>query len=177
MRVVPAKRDAVVALVVLGLLLGVASVQGSAEPMISSTACAGADAVGGSAASRVRAMRCLVAAARRDGGRRPLKLDPRLTRSAAAKARDIARCARFDHDPCAHGWAVGIRRARYRRVAENLAFAQGATPRQVITEWLASPEHRKDLLSPDFRATGLARRMAVLPAIGAVELWVQQLGG
>src|SRR3954451_19261176 len=125
--------------------------------MISSAACAGADAVRGSAASRVRAMRCLVDAARRDGGRRPLKLDRRLTRSAVAKTRGIARCARFDHDPCAHGWAVGIRRARYRRVGENLAFAQSATPRQVITEWLASPEHRKNLLSLDFRATGLAR--------------------
>ena len=50
---------------VLGLLVGVASVQGSAEPTISSAACAGADAVGGSAASRVRAMRCLIDTARR----------------------------------------------------------------------------------------------------------------
>src|SRR4051794_2019664 len=150
MRFVPTMRGAIVALAVLGLLLGVASVPGSAEPTPSSAACAGADAVGGSAASRVQAMRCLIDAARRDGGRRPLELDPRLTRSAAAKARDIARCARFDHDPCAHGRAVSVRRARYRRVAENLALAQSATPREVITEWLASPEHRKNLLSTDF---------------------------
>ena len=50
------------------------------------------------------------------------------------------------------------------------------TPRQVMKAWLASPEHRANLLSPRFRDTGVASRVMTLSDAGTVELWVQHFG-
>jgi hypothetical protein len=142
--------------------------------------CAGADTRGGSGAGRVQTMKCLLDAARRAAGVRRLQVDPRLRHSAVAKAGDIARCKRFGHDPCDEGWAAGIRRAGYAsrpvRIGENLAWVVNGSPRKVLRMWLASPEHRANLLNPRFRSTGLARRSARLPGVGKVEVWVQQFG-
>ena len=76
---------------------------------------------------------------------------------------------------------VAMRRAGYARgcytVGENLAWVSvGMTPRQVLKTWLASAEHRANLLSSRFRDTGVASRMATLAGAGRAELWVQHFG-
>jgi uncharacterized protein YkwD len=152
----------------------------SADAKILGGSCAGADMRGGPGAGRLEAMTCLLDAARQADGLRRLRVDPRLRHSAVAKANDIARCKRFAHDPCNAGWAGALRRSGYAagrvRIAENLAWAINRSPREVLSMWLASPEHRANLLDPQFRATGLARRTARLPDVGKVEVWVQQFG-
>lgn len=142
--------------------------------------CPDADSRGGSPSRRMRAVSCLVAAARRAAGAPRLRVDRRLSRSAGDKAHDIARCHSFRHAPCGEPWAAGVRRVGYARgrfrVAENLAWQSRGTPREVVRQWLASPTHRANLLDGRYRDTGLARRRARLPAVGLVEVWVQHLG-
>lgn len=177
MRAVRCTLIVAIAVLSLGLLTVGPSVRTSAAAR---AGCAGADMSGGSSARRLHVVSCLVEAARRAVGVHRLELDPRLARSAAAKARDIARCRRFAHAPCDESWATGMRRAGYRRgrsrIAENLAWLSRGTPRQLLRLWLESPAHRANLLHPRYRATGLARRMVRLPAVGVVEVWVQQFG-
>lgn len=67
-------------------------------------------------------------------------------------------------------------------LGENLAAASTAfaTPAQVVAGWMASPEHRANLLSPDFRETGIAVA-AGLPAsvaggAAAGVTYVEELG-
>jgi uncharacterized protein YkwD len=77
--------------------------------------------------------------------------------------------------------AAPMRRAGYARgcysVGENLAWiTPGATARQVLQMWLASPAHRANLLNPSFRDTGIARRRVTLPGAGRVEVWVEDFG-
>ncbi len=50
------------------------------------------------------------------------------------------------------------------------------TPRQVVKAWLASPQHRANLLDRRFRDTGVASRVVTLADAGQVELWVQHFG-
>ena len=168
------------AMVSVCLLAAAAPARSSADADAERPLCVGADSLGGSPAHRLRAMRCLLDAARGDAGARRLHADPRLRRSAAAKARDIRRCHRFAHDPCGDPWQVGMGRAGYargrHRVAENLAWVLHGTPRTVLRMWLGSSAHRANLLNPGYRDTGLVRRSVELPGIGVVELWVQHFG-
>jgi uncharacterized protein YkwD len=59
-----------------------------------------------------------------------------------------------------HG-AFGTRMVRFRiqgsLAGENLAWGTGAlaTPKGVVASWLASPEHRANLLRPMFRRVGI----------------------
>lgn len=164
----------------LGLLAAGAFARPSPDPAAARPHCAGADSLGGSPARRLQAMTCLLNAAREDAGERPLHADRRLQRSAAAKARDIARCHQFEHDPCGEPWQAGMRSAGYARgryrVSENLAWASHGTPRTVLRRWLRSRPHRANLLDRRYSDTGLARRSAELPTVGIVEIWVQHFG-
>jgi len=63
----------------------------------------------------------------------------------------------------AHGaFATRIRRAgvRARRVGENLAWGVGALAEahSIVNVWLASPEHRANLLRPGYRTVGVGER-------------------
>jgi uncharacterized protein YkwD len=143
--------------------------------------CRGADARGGSPAARGAAMRCLVSHARVAAGRPALRERSALDRAATAKAALIGRCRSFSHTPCGTTMAGPMRRAGYARgcysVGENLAWVtSGATPRQVLKLWLASPAHRANLLNAGFRDTGIARRLVTLPGAGRVEVWVEDFG-
>jgi len=66
-------------------------------------------------------------------------------------------------DTFAHGaFASRIRSAGVRapRVGENLAWAVGplAEAHAVVNAWLASPEHRANLLRPGYRTVGVGAR-------------------
>jgi uncharacterized protein YkwD len=83
--------------------------------------------------------------ARRAHGLAPLRIDTRLERTSRAHS------------------AARIRRAGVRapRVGENLAWAVGAMTEAhaIVNVWLASPEHRANLLRPGYRTVGVGIRI------------------
>lgn len=89
---------------------------------------------------------------------RPLVWDARLERAARHHAQDMA-----EHDHFAHRGTDGsrtgerVRRVGYdwRIVGENLARHQTSV-RQVIGDWLESPSHCRQLLSPEMLEIGAA---------------------
>lgn len=94
--------------------------------------------------------------ARAAHGLRPLRLDTRLQRAARAHSLDMLRRDYFAHGP----FARRLLRfgARGPVVAENIAWGVGARgqARGVVTGWLRSPLHRRNLLRPGFRRVGVA---------------------
>ena len=142
-------------------------------------ACAGADSSNGAPATQVRAMKCLVNAARRGSGLRQLASNGKLRRAASLKGQRIEACGTFSHTPCGAPFTAAFRAAGWRgTMGENIAFGQAAqgTPRAILNAWLQSPGHRANLLNPSFRLHGLAVRSATLPGVGTVRLWVHAFG-
>jgi uncharacterized protein YkwD len=41
-------------------------------------------------------------------------------------------------------------------LSENLAWGNGWTPLQIVRAWMASPSHRRKILTPGFREIGIA---------------------
>jgi uncharacterized protein YkwD len=142
-------------------------------------ACAGADSSTGAPASQVRAMSCLVNAARRGAGLPALRANGKLARAAALKGGRIEACGTFSHTPCGAPFTEAFRAAGWNgTMGENIAFGQAAqgTPRAILNAWLQSPGHRANLLRRAFRVQGLAVRSASLPGVGTVRLWVHTFG-
>jgi uncharacterized protein YkwD len=128
------------------------------------SACPGGNHAAESADAQQRTMVCLVDFARLRRGLAPLVVSGTLLGSAALKARDIAACERFAHDPCGTGSrrvfelvAYGTGSATW-GTGENLAMvsANAATPRYVMNGWLNSQPHREDLFQPDWTEQGVA---------------------
>jgi uncharacterized protein YkwD len=97
-----------------------------------------------------------------------LAYDPTLARAAEAHSVDMAR-----RDYFAHGrFALRMLRFKVRGpfVGENLAWGTGGfgTASGIVRAWLASPEHRANLLRPGYRRIGLGElRATFLGARGA----------
>jgi uncharacterized protein YkwD len=130
------------------------------------------------------AMHCLLRHLRREAKRRPLRSSRTLRHSATYKARRIAACRTFTHNPCGDRLDKPFREAQLSRrngwvVGEDLAWGVGddATARAVVERWLASASHRAVLLDRDFSHLGLRRRRLRMRGapVGAV-LWVAHLG-
>ena len=87
-----------------------------------------------------------------------LRIDPRLQRIARRHSSEMLRTNTFGHG----AFAARIRSAgvRARRVGENLAWGTGALaePHAIVNVWLASPEHRANLLRPGYRTVGVGER-------------------
>jgi uncharacterized protein YkwD len=89
-------------------------------------------------------------------GLAPLTLDPRLERAARAHSRDMVASNVFDHGDFANrmlqfdvtGAVTG----------ENLAWGTGprGSALGIVLAWLASPEHRANLLRQSFTRVGIA---------------------
>ena len=87
----------------------------------------------------------------------PLRVDRRLARAAQAHARDMADNDFFAHEGSDRSDSgVRARRAGYdwRAVGENIA-AGLASPEATVTDWMASPGHRRNMLDPVFRDAGI----------------------
>ena len=88
-------------------------------------------------------------------GLRPLHLDARLERAARGHSRTMLRTGQLFHG----AFAARIRRTGVSapRVGENLAWGAGvlARARAVVNLWLASPEHRANLLHAGYRTVGV----------------------
>lgn len=96
-----------------------------------------------------------------------LEIDPALAEIARARSRAMADGAPFSHqDDNGRYPAIDMAIARFGpelTIGENL-FAAGGTGRPIapdayakraVEEWMASEEHRENILAPDFNATGI----------------------
>lgn len=101
---------------------------------------------------------------------------PLLDRAAAAHARDMARHGNFEHEGSdGSGPADRITQAgyRWRSVGENIASGQ-TTAEQVVREWIGSPVHCANLMSPRFTEMGVAYAVDLNSAQGIY--WAQVFG-
>ena len=130
-------------------------------------ACAGADLVPTpqDAGSFERSTLCLLNAQRTSAGLRALSTRPLLARAATRYSAQMVRESFFAHQaPAGPDLAGRLARAGYLShaatdwfVGENLGWATftAATPRRLVTAWMASPGHRRNILEPDFRDIGI----------------------
>lgn len=91
-----------------------------------------------------------------------LRLEARLSRAAHAHSRDM-----HARDLGSHRGSDGssvrerVTREGYRwaRVGENYAWSRGfdMTPEKVMRFWLSSPDHCRNLMSPNYSEIGLAK--------------------
>ena len=88
----------------------------------------------------------------------PLELDRRLTAAATAKANDMLANQYWSHtspDGTTPWYWLREQNYRYSYAGENLG--RGFTdPEAIVTAWMNSPEHRKNMLSPDYTDVGFA---------------------
>lgn len=88
--------------------------------------------------------------------------DRRLTRTATAHSRDMARRGYFSHG----SWATRVRASagRARSIGEVIGWQRVSRPgreaHRIVRAWLASPSHRHVLLSGAFRRVGIGRATA-----------------
>jgi len=102
-------------------------------------------------------------AVRRRFGLRPLVRSVQLTQAAVAHAQALAAAGYFSHN-----WSNGapfqrwirsfypVAHAAFWSTGENLLWgSQAITPADAVDAWLASPEHRRNLLAPKWRQIGI----------------------
>jgi uncharacterized protein YkwD len=127
----------------------------------------------------VQMMVCLHDYARHQAGLPPLRSPLRLTRAARAKNADVVRCG-FSHTACGHAFEYRINQAGYRwtHVGENLAFGTGSLgrPYAIFSDWMRSPGHRANILSPGFRDLGIAVRLGSFSGYANTSVWVAEFG-
>jgi len=149
------------------------------------SACPGGDETTAPPAAQQRTMLCLVNYARAKRGLQPVATAVPLSTAAALKARQIAQCDRFDHDPCGTGSGAVFDLAKYKvgtsswGTGENLAMAsvQIASPRHILNGWLESEGHRETLFRPDWREQGVALLPGVtLEGHPDINVWVSDFG-
>lgn len=99
-----------------------------------------------------------------DHGLTPLRLSMRLTTASNAHTVEMADDGYFDHSSRdgtpfwkrVDQW-YGSSGYRFWSVGENLLWASpGLTPDKAIAMWMASPEHRANILNPQWREIGIA---------------------
>ena len=112
---------------------------------------AGARTQAGTAGTLLRA----VNGTRTAHGLRPLRIDVRLVRAARSHSLEMLRGDYFAHGDF-HGRMVAFH-VRGPAAGENLAWGNGsyAQPASIVAEWLASPEHRANLLRPGWTRIGI----------------------
>jgi uncharacterized protein YkwD len=95
---------------------------------------------------------------RASNGLRPLRVDHRLEGAARRHSSRMLQVQSLFHG----NFAQRIRRTGVRapRVGENLAWGSGplAGARSIVNMWLASPEHRANLLHAGYRTVGVGVR-------------------
>lgn len=167
-------RKPLVVLVLAGCALGSPAWAGGDDPIVASRTAVTAESVSSSpAAPFQQQVLALVNHHRRKAGCGPLTLDARLILAANRHAADMARREYFEHespggrDPGERVTGAGYAWSRY---SENIARGQ-ASPFQVVSAWMDSPGHRKNILdcALDEMGTGLAM------ASDRTPYWVQDL--
>lgn len=125
--------------------------------------CAGADTPTTDIRRFRKAVSCLHNLERRHHGLGSLRMNSDLSRVAAKHARDMVRRHYFEHlSPSHRDHMDRIAASRYKPSAgrwsagENLYFSRGiATPRQMMSAWMKSPAHRRNILMGCWHDFGL----------------------
>lgn len=88
-------------------------------------------------------------------GLRPLRIDATLVRAARSHSLSMLRGDYFSHGDF-HGRMVAFH-VQGPTAGENLAWGNGGygQPAEIVAEWLASPEHRANLLRPGWTRIGI----------------------
>jgi uncharacterized protein YkwD len=166
-------------------MLGIAAAAAAlASPPASASPSSPDDACGVAGAPRsAAAMRCLLNEARRQRGLRPLRHSRALDRAAELRAAAIRRCQDFSHTPCGRSFSSVYNASGYslstHSVAENLAWGTGSlgSAAGTVRSWLASPEHRQNMLAGGWKKFGVAVVSARhLDGAQNVTLWVAEFG-
>jgi uncharacterized protein YkwD len=115
--------------------------------------------------------------ARAAHGLRPVRFDATLERAARAHSAEMLSQGTFSHGSFAQRMrAFG---ARGPLVGENLAWGSGplAAPSSVVARWLASPEHRANLLRPGFDRIGIGALRGSFQGAGGALVVTADFGG
>jgi uncharacterized protein YkwD len=107
----------------------------------------------------------------------PLRYDPRLQRAARAHSHEMLVTGTFQHG------AFGTRMVRFdvrgTLTGENLAWGNGrlGTASAILGAWLASPEHRANLLRPEFTRIGIGDLVGVFFGFGRAHVVTADFAG
>lgn len=106
-----------------------------------------------------------------------MRLDPTLTQAARAHTSDMLR-----RDYFAHGNFPGRMAAFHvamRTAGENLAWGSGPYGRaaEVVQEWLASPEHRANLLAAGYSRIGIGLARGTFLGTGGATVVTADFAG
>ena len=99
----------------------------------------------------------LVNAERTKRGISALTLDSNLSSVATKKSQDMVNKNYFDHTSPTYGSPFDMMKQfgiSYRTAGENIAKGQ-KTPQEVVTAWMNSEGHRKNILNPNFTNLGI----------------------
>lgn len=99
----------------------------------------------------------LVNAQRTANGLSPLTLNAGLSHVAQAKAEDMKNKNYFSHNSPTYGSPFDMMKSfgiSYRTAGENIAKGQ-KTPQAVMTAWMNSSGHKKNILSPNYTQLGV----------------------
>jgi uncharacterized protein YkwD len=123
----------------------------------------------------VAATLCLINKERATHGLAAVHTKPSLRTAATHFSQEMVAENFFDHlspsgsAPVDRLRAVGyIRHGHGFSIAENIAAAAGsqATPSAIVAIWMASPDHRANILSPAYRDTGIGVVAAMPASVG-----------
>jgi len=106
----------------------------------------------------------------------PLRWNEQLEQAAARHAQDMAAHQYLEHrgrDGSSPSQRITRAGYRWRSVGENVAAGQ-ATPEEVVEDWLTSPGHCANLMSPTFTELGVS--FAVNLQSKAAVYWAQAFG-
>jgi uncharacterized protein YkwD len=110
-------------------------------------------------------------------GLRPLRVDPRLERAARWHSTQMLQAQSMFHgDFVRRIRRVGVRAPR---IGENLAWGTGplAGARAIVNMWLASPEHRANLLHAGYRTVGVGVRRGTFEGYSGAALMTTDFAG
>lgn len=99
----------------------------------------------------------LVNQERAKAGLSPLKMDAALSNVALAKAADMSNNNYFDHTSPTYGSPFDMMKQygiSYNTAGENIAMGQ-RSPEEVMTQWMNSEGHRKNIMNPSFTTIGV----------------------
>jgi uncharacterized protein YkwD len=136
-------------------------------------------------AAKVRAATvCLVNRQRARHGLRRLRTHRSLAHAARNYARQMVAQRFFAHvSPAGSTMPQRIKRTNYLRSAhgwtlgENIAWGSGrsATPAQIVSAWMRSPGHRRNILDPRYRELGIGIAIGA-PTGGSGATYVNEFG-
>ncbi|HPT66102.1 MAG TPA: CAP domain-containing protein [Candidatus Woesebacteria bacterium] len=118
-----------------------------------------------------------VTATRRQSFLPVLSENSKLNQAAAAKLADMQKYLYWSHDnpTTSQKWDSFIRQTGFKTaIAENLA-SNFSSSDKIITAWINSPSHRKNLLNPKYNAYGVAIGQVNYPS-GPKEVVVFHFG-